>query len=319
MQQPRRVKFINGKTITLNIPLTDSLDGTSGLMNPIQLTPYTPPVQPSEMGIENLSMRVEPSCSGRSLNDPSCASSAIRISSWATDSWVRNIDLTGFNHGIDIMRSASRITITSVVMNRYGPTDNTAGYAIDVAIDGTQVLVHNVSNRGDGKSWSVATESLTPEPNVCIGYETQQSIENIGIEPHQRYAHGFLNEGSRTVSVIYRNRGNAGTGHGWTMANGIIDKDLPIKQQYSANTLSGVSWNSNSRSVTMQDPPLGQNYCFGCIGPNSRKAGYETNSTGIYGAYVSPSSLFKAQLRDRGFEILLGSAVLSSREENCMA
>ena len=192
-------------------------------MSPIQLTPYTTPAQqPSEMGIENLSMRVEPSCSGKSLNDLSCASSAIRFSPWATNSWARNLDLTGFNHGIDVMRSASRITVTSVVMNRYGPTDSSAGYAIDVAIDGTQVLVHNVKNKGDGKSWSVATESLTPGPNVCIGYEAQQPTENIGIEPHQRWAHGFLNEGSKVVSVVYRNRGNAGTGHGWTMNNGRI-------------------------------------------------------------------------------------------------
>ncbi|KAF1971286.1 hypothetical protein BU23DRAFT_646928 [Bimuria novae-zelandiae CBS 107.79] len=160
------------------------------------------PVYPSEMATENLSMRVEPSCSGQSFSNLTCASSAVHVSSWATDSLVRHLDLTGFNHGIDIARSASRITVTEVTMNRYGPVDNTAGYAIDVAIDGTQVLVHNVKNRGDGKSRSVATESLTPGPNVCLGYEIEEGIQNIGIEPHERYAHGFLNERSRVVSVI---------------------------------------------------------------------------------------------------------------------
>ena len=229
MQQPRRVKAINGKVITLDIPLTDSLDATNGIMSPIQLTPYTPPVQSSEMGIENLSMRANPSCSGRGLSDLSCAGTAVHFSSWATDSWVRNIDINGFNHGIDVMRSASRITISSVVINHYGPTDNTNGYAIDTSIDGMQVLVHNLKTRGDGKTWSVATGSLTPGPNVCIGYETEQPIENIGIEPHQRYAHGFLNEGSKVVSVVYRNRGYAGTGHGWTMSNGELQ--LPCQNQ----------------------------------------------------------------------------------------
>lgn len=57
----------------------------------------------------------------------------------------------------------------------------------------------------------------------------------------------------------------------------------------------------------MQDPPggLGQNYCFGCVGPKSKKAGEETNSTGVYGSFVDPPSLFEAQLNDRGFEFKL--------------
>jgi hypothetical protein len=70
-------------------------------------------------------------------------------------------------------------------------------------------------------------------------------------------------------------------------------------------TSLGVSWNSNASSVVMQDPPLGQNYCFGCVGPKSKKKGEETNSTGEYGSFVDPPSLFEAQLKDRGFEFKL--------------
>jgi hypothetical protein len=211
---------INGKAVSFTVPLTDSLDAENSIMSPIQLTPYTPPTQSSEMGIENLSMRVKPSCSGRILNDTTCASSAVQIPSWTTDSWVRNLDLTGFNNHISILQSSSRITITTVTMNRDGPTDNGRGYALDVAIDGTQVLVHNVKTLGakDTRSYSVATQSLTPGPNACIGYEAENAIESI--EPHQRWAHGFLNEGSKVAAVLYRNRGSAGSGHGWTINNG---------------------------------------------------------------------------------------------------
>lgn len=55
----------------------------------------------------------------------------------------------------------------------------------------------------------------------------------------------------------------------------------------------------------MQDPPLGQNYCFGCIGPLSKDAQYKSNSTGEYGHFVDPPSLFEAQLKDRGFDFKL--------------
>ncbi|KAF1960988.1 hypothetical protein CC80DRAFT_269394 [Byssothecium circinans] len=286
VQQPRRIKSINGKAISLNIPLTDSLNAANGLMSPIQLTPYTPPAHSSEMGIENLSMRVNPTCSGRVLGDTTCSSPAISIPSWTTDSWVRNLDLTGFNNQIDIEKSASRITITTVTMNRDGDTDNDKGYALDIAMDGTQVLVHNCRTLGtkEARSYSIATQSLTPGPNACIGYEAQQPVESI--EPHQRWAHGFLNEGSKVAAVVYRNRGGAGSGHGWTVNN-------------------AVSWNSNSSKVIIQDPPLGQNYCFGCVGPKSTKVGEETNSTGEYGSFVEPPSLFEAQLKDRGFNFKL--------------
>ncbi|KAF2449924.1 hypothetical protein P171DRAFT_451965 [Karstenula rhodostoma CBS 690.94] len=176
--------------------------------------------QPSEIGIENLSMRVKPSCSGRILNDIACSSAAVLVPSWTTNSWVRNLDLTGFNNHIGVLESASRITITMVTMNRDGPTDNRKGYALDIAIDGTQVLVHNAKTLGkkDARSYSVATQSVTPGPNVCIGYEAEQAVESI--EPHQRWAHGFLNEGSKVAAVFYRNRGGAGSGHGWTINNG---------------------------------------------------------------------------------------------------
>lgn len=69
--------------------------------------------------------------------------------------------------------------------------------------------------------------------------------------------------------------------------------------------LTGVAWNINASSISMQDPPLGQNYCFGCVGQLSKKEGEETNSTGEYGAFVEPASLFEAQLKDRGFAFKL--------------
>src|SRR5213592_302794 len=70
VQQPRRVKAIEGTAISVDVPLTDAIDSTymTGM-----LVAYTPPAQPSEMGFENLSVKVSPTCSGRILSDNSCS------------------------------------------------------------------------------------------------------------------------------------------------------------------------------------------------------------------------------------------------------
>ncbi|KAJ6195924.1 hypothetical protein J3E72DRAFT_395886 [Bipolaris maydis] len=128
-----------------------------------------------EIGIENLSMIIKPKCSGIPLSDTRCR---------------------GFNNHIDIEKFASRTTVTCVVMNRDGVTDRGAGYALDIDIGGSQVLIHNCTTRGakNAKSYGVATKTLAAGPNACIGYTAMDPIESI--QPHQRWAHGFLNEGS---------------------------------------------------------------------------------------------------------------------------
>ncbi|OCL13750.1 hypothetical protein AOQ84DRAFT_224387 [Glonium stellatum] len=277
VQQPRRIKSMNGKAISVDVPLTDSIDSTymTG-----QLVAYTPPSQPSEMGLENLSIKLSPTCSGVILTSTNCTSAAISVSEWTTDSWVRNLDLTGFNNFVSVGYNASRITLTDIRMTRDGATDGGAGYALDIAVTGTQVLVANCATLGaaDTRSYAVATKTLTPGPNAVLGYYVEQAVESI--EPHERWAHGFLVENSTTASVLLRNRGTAGSGHGWSVNQ-------------------GVAWNVNAHTLTIESPPLGENFCIGCVGQ------VETGSNGTFissGALVDPPSLYAAQLADRGFD-----------------
>jgi hypothetical protein len=118
--------------------------------------------------------------------------------------------------------NSSRITIDSVTMNRDGTTDNGAGYALDIGIAGTQVLTTNCQTLGakDARSYSVATQALTPGPNAVLNYYAEQPVETI--EPHQRWGHGFLVENSTTASVGFKNRATAGSGHGWSINEGKI-------------------------------------------------------------------------------------------------
>jgi len=175
VQQPRRIASISGKEISLGVPLTDSLIATNNIMTSIAITTFTLPTQPAEMGVENLSIRVIPTCSGVRLGGKTCNGNAITVSSWAIGSWVRNLDLTGFNNFIGVDGSASRITVTNITMNRDSPTNNGAGYALDISIDGTQVLVHDCKITGvvNTKSYGVATKTLTAGPNAIIGFEVE--------------------------------------------------------------------------------------------------------------------------------------------------
>ena len=217
---------MNGKAISVDVPLTDAID--SAYMSG-QLVAYTPPNQPSEMGIESLRIELSPTCSGVALTSTNCSSTAIWVNQWTTDSWVRNIHLTGFNNFMSVDYNASRITIDAVTMIRDGTTDNSAGYALDLSIMGTQVLSANRSTLGakDSRSYSVATKTLAPGPNVVLNYYAQQPVESI--EPHERWGHGLLAENSTTASLLFRNRATAGSGHGWSINQGIYNCSIVFR------------------------------------------------------------------------------------------
>jgi len=240
-----------------------------------QLVPYTPPSIATEMGVENLSITLSPTCSGRILTDESCSGQALDIAPWSIDSFARSLNLTGFNSFIAIEPNAFRHTLIDIAMNRDGPTDNGAGYALDIDIEGSQVLVSDCSSTGnaDAKSFPVATAILTPGPNAVLRFFSEQA--DMQIMPHQRWAHGFLVDNS-TASLALFNRATDGTGHGWAIT-------------------SGVGWNVQG-DLTIESPPLGVNWCVGCQG--AKEAG--TNGTFVsYGEAVTPVSLFEAQLAAR--------------------
>ncbi|KIV85343.1 hypothetical protein, variant [Exophiala sideris] len=274
VQQPRTITAIANNNISIDIPLTDSLD--LEYMEGV-VASYTPPSAFSESGIENLAITLSPSCSGRVLSDTTCNSSAVAVSSWTTDSWIRNLNLTGFNFFITLYKNATRITIDSVSMTRDQDSDVTAGLPEDIVIQGSQVLVSNCSSHGTpgARAFPVVTGSLVAGPNAVMNHFTE--VPGNFIAPHQRWAHGLLVENSQTSLKLY-NRGTMGSGQGWTIN-------------------AGVAWNVVGQDILVDSPPLGVNWCIGCVG---------TGSIGGNGSFVSqnqtvmPESLFWTQLAARG-------------------
>ncbi|KAI1208058.1 uncharacterized protein F4807DRAFT_163577 [Annulohypoxylon truncatum] len=274
IQQPRIIGAINGNKVTLTVPLTDALD--KNYMSPY-LAPYTAPSTASEIGLENLSITLKPSCSGVALNSDNggCKSEAISVSPWTIDSYIRSVNVTGFNSFIQVAYNSSRITIDQVGLFRDRDTDNKAGYPADISIMGSQILVQDSGQYGikTAKAFSVVTQAGSPGPNAIVRHVVQ-APDLQQIYPHQRWAHGFLAEDT-DAGVIYQNRNNAGTGHGWAIN-------------------AGVAWNVRG-GVTVQSPPLGVNFGIGVTGKVTNTNGTMVSS----GKAVMPQSLFSAQLAKR--------------------
>ncbi|CAG8983913.1 hypothetical protein HYALB_00006880 [Hymenoscyphus albidus] len=218
---------ISGNIVTIDIPLTYSLD--SRYMAP-QLVPYTPPTGSSEMGVENLSITLSPTCSAKS-----------------TDSFARSLNIIGYNAFVTVQPNTFRHTLVNINMHRNGATDNGAGYAGGIGIEGTQILVSDCSAYGplDAKFYSIWTTTLTPGPNAIVRFTAQQS--SMIIQPHMRWGHGLLIDNS-TTPLEFMNRATAGSGHGWPISG-------------------GVGWNVRGKfKLKAESPPLGVNWCIGCEG-----------------------------------------------------
>ncbi|KAF4626667.1 hypothetical protein G7Y89_g11488 [Cudoniella acicularis] len=272
VSQPRKIKAISKNTITLNIPLTDSLDAK--YMSP-ELVAYDPPKTSTEIGIENLSITLSPTCSGANLNsDTDCNAPAISFEPWTQDSWARDLEMKGFNNFVTAQYNSSQITIQNVAMLRDADTNGEA-LPEDILITGSQILVQDCQEAGlaSAKSFAVVTGSLAPGPNAILRHKTPSKLQTLF--PHQRWAHGILFEDtSAYVELI--NRGILGTGHGWTMN-------------------AGVGWNLRGGAF-VQSPPLGINWCVGCEGT------IDGSSNGTFvdeGKQVVPTSLFGTQLQAR--------------------
>lgn len=188
-----------------------------------QVVAYTAPAAAStEIGVEDLTINLNPSCSGVILNNTDCATQAIVIHPYTTDSWVRNVDLVSFNQFVLVANMALRITIENVTMHRTDPTDGGRGGPLDITIEGTQVLITGCSTFGpmDASSFSVGTGALVSGPNAVVNHYTQQPSQQI--QPHQRWASGFLVDASN-ASLSFINRGTRGSGHGWTINAGMYN------------------------------------------------------------------------------------------------
>lgn len=120
-------------------------------------------------------------------------------------------------------------------------------------------------------------------PNVFYNCSATNTHADIG--PHHRWAMGTLYDNVKTTGEInIQDRGNWGSGHGWSGVNQIL-------------------WNCSAKAAVVQDPWVsGHNYCIGLQG-SIGKGRLIGRNQGIWEGQnkkgLQPASLYMAQLKQR--------------------
>jgi hypothetical protein len=281
----RRIAAIHGNTLALEVPITDDYDPRFGGGTMTTVTAVPAPARLHDSGIEDLTIAA-PSVSV-ALSDAHF--NGIRINS-AEDVWLRALDIRDTTGFVDVGGSARRITIDGVNLYEQKAITSHAKNA-GFSLAGTQTLVMRSSAHAD-KLFFAITQARVQGPNVVLDCDF---TGDQAIEPHQRWATGFLVDNTHVHGggINFINRGEMGSGHGWAIGWSVI-------------------WNSSADEITAQLPPGSENWVIGSTGQRRRQPmptyGPGPHNSGSYlpeAIYdspdkpVQPRSLYLQQLTDR--------------------
>jgi hypothetical protein len=274
----RAIAAIDGNTITLDVPLSDSFDLT--FLDPpgtIVAKLSSAPPRLANVGIENLHIESPP----QAISHSKPHHTAIRLS--GEDCWIRDVRSDETMNSISV--GGRRITVQEVHVTRKAKHEG-ASKPAEIAPNGSQVLLDRCSVTGENV-WHVATGGGIAGPIVVLNCDFRGAGKS---ESHQRWSTGLLYDNCRATGGAgfeMRNRGSMGSGHGWSMG-------------------WGVMWNCRGDSFLAQNPPGVHNWMIGCVG--ERKTAPRPFGSGpalaeatvdSHGTPVAPSSLYLAQLEER--------------------
>jgi hypothetical protein len=261
----RVVTAVAGNAITVDAPIVNALEKEFGGGSVYK---YTAPGRISEVGIENL------------RGDSEYVSPTDELHGWnfilfqqVVNGWVR--DITAIHYGyaaVNINNDSKWVTVQdSSCLDQISMITGGRRYSFNV--DNSQMVLFQRCLSTEGRH-NYVEGSNVPGPNVFLDSKATNSHDDIG--PHHRWSAGGLYDNLTTNrSINVRNRGNSGSGHGWSGGNMVV-------------------WNSTAGSMLIQNPPSSQNWCIGCKAPQT--------GTGIWdsvGTFVWPRSLYLQQLMDR--------------------
>ena len=272
----RKVKSIKGNEITIDVPLTDCIDGKFLGKSGATVTKVEPQKKISKCGMENF--RIE---APNPVGDWRDAQYIGVIINNAEDIWMKNVGMKNTFPDLQVGEDSSRVTIEALKTEHPGEikqSEKSNGYASYVRLLGTQVLMNKCSLSGDN-AFYVSTANTTSQLNVVLN----STFSGDGsIQPHMTWSTALLLDNCKfnQGAIIIRNRGKAGSGHGWTMGWSVV-------------------WNCSAKSITVEQPPGVTNWCVGSSGK------YEVEDKGksqwlfMKGSAATPSSLYVAQLAAR--------------------
>ena len=274
----RKIAAISGNRITLDVPMSDSIDVSHSAPGG-RLVKYSWPGRITNVGVRGLRLLAPPQ--GSSLSDPKYQFFSMDV---VQDAWVKDMYYRDCVDCTSVSRGAKRVTIEDVTIQHTGGVSG-APYPTDFSLNGTQILAHRFKSLNAVNVYTVIAQGSVTGPIAVVNYE---STNQKGIEPHQRWASGFLVDSTSVDGDLnFMNRGYYGSGHGWTVG-------------------WAVAWNTNADRYIIQRPQGTMNWSIGGAGTihdqprPGRSSPIEPRGTfESHGTKVSPSSLFLAQVCDR--------------------
>src|SRR4030095_9514747 len=132
------------------------------------------------------------------------------------DAWVKNVYARDCGSGASVGDNARRITFDRVTLDHTVPAATSAGPPGDFGISGTQTLLVRCRSLNARNVFYALTQAMDTGPIVLLDFEASNGT---AIQPHQRWATGMLVDRAFLASgaIEYMNRGNLGSGQGWTM------------------------------------------------------------------------------------------------------
>ncbi|MGH3734962.1 MAG: discoidin domain-containing protein [Micromonosporaceae bacterium] len=267
----RTVTAVSGNQLTVDSPMVQPLDARFGGG---AVYKYTYPGRIAEVGVEYL--RVESAYT--SGTDEAHADWAVRFAA-VRNGWVRNVTSRFFTQGtFRGQGGAAFLTVTDSASTDHR-SQVTGGRRYPFSLEGASHVLLMRLYASSGRH-DFVTGSNTPGPNVFLDSRAEDSRSEMG--PHHRWGTGTLfdnvvhnSAGGNQILGTY-NRGNSGTGHGWSGAYQVFYNSLGDKHRVSS-------------------PPYARNWSIGC-----RSASREgTGEFDAYGGPIAPWSLYLQQLRDR--------------------
>lgn len=281
----RVVAAKQGNQLRLDVPLTDSYDRTYLPQEGAEVVKASISGRIDQDGIESLHI-VAPARKV-AFTDPLFRAANLN---GVRDAWIRDVLVDDTTEGIDAAQDASRITMQDILF-RHSTSITSSAKPADFALRGTQLLVLRCGSVGNDLFY-VITGARNQGPNVVLD---SKFMGNGHVQPHQRWATGLLvdNTEVRHGGIDMMNRGEMGSGHGWTMGWGVV-------------------WNSVAASLIIQNPPGAANWSIGTtgkeqtapmkiIGVRGRDLGPDLPQGFIQSPNhrVLPESLYRAQLAER--------------------
>jgi len=275
----RTIVAINGNKITVDAPLTTSLDQNYGGAT---LAKYSWPGRIYNVGVENLTLVSDFDRSNP--KDEEHRWMAVTFSN-IEDAWVRQLSFKHFaGSAVFVNETAKRITVEDCISTQ--PVSEIGGQRrYTFFTRGQQTLFQRCFAANGYHDYSVG--HAAPGPNAfvqCVAERPYSFSGAIG-----RWASGILFDIMEVDGNAIRlgNRGQDGRGAGWSAANSFL-------------------WNCTASLIECDKPPTAQNWSYGSWSEFAGKGFWAESNN-----HVSPRSFYYLQLAQRlGGDLSPRAAVL---------